>query len=293
MTKRVLFTPVFFLAFAGHLWAQATGTINGRVVDQANAVLPGANVIVTNTSTGVARDTVTNAEGLYSVPALNPGVYTVKVELTGFGSVERRADLVAGATNTVDVQLGVAQIQESVTVSGQSPMVETTQAVVASSIRQTEVVQLPILNRSLASMMTLLPGAREVPATGSHGHAASYVAFAGNTGRSFNMYVDGIDNKEDQDGGTLIVYSLEGIEELRSMGAGFSAEYGKGSTVVVLATKSGTNAFHGTGFFFGRNESMIATDYFSKPENGGQGKQPFKRLQFGGSAGGPIVKDRA
>src|SRR5206468_10409966 len=116
-------------------------------------------------------------------------------ELTGFGTTERRAELVAGATVTVDVQMGLAQIQENVTVTGQSPMIETTQATVSSSIRQTEVVQLPILNRSLASMMTLLPGAREVAATGSHGHASSYVSFAGNTGRSFNMYVDGIDNK--------------------------------------------------------------------------------------------------
>src|SRR5262245_32235416 len=284
---------VCVLAFASHAWAQATGTINGRIVDQANAVLPGATIAVTHTSTGVTRDAVTNAEGLYSVPALNPGIYTVKVELAGFGTAQRQADLVAGATVTVDVQLGLANLQESVTVTSQAPLVEVTQALVSASIRQTEVVQLPILNRSLASMMTLLPGAREVPATGSHGHASSYVSFAGNTGRSFNMYVDGIDNKEDQDGGTLVVYSLEGIQEFRSLGAGFPAEYGKGSTVIVLATKSGTNALHGTGFLFGRNQKLIATDYFSKPENGGFGKQPFKRLQFGGSAGGPIKTDKA
>ena len=210
-----------------------------------------------------------------------------------FAATEKRAELVAGSTLTADVQLGIAQLQETVTVSGLVPMVETTQANVSSSIRQTEVVELPILNRSMASMMTLLPGAREVPATGSHGAAAGYVSFAGNAGRSFNMYVDGIDNKEDKDGGTLVDYSLEGIHEFRSLGAGFAPEYGKGSTVIVLATKSGTNQFHGTGFFFGRNQDLIATDYFSKPENGGQGKQPFKRLQFGGSAGGPLIKDRA
>src|SRR5260370_5904828 len=107
------------------------------------------------------------------------------------------------------------------------------------------------------------------------------------------MYVDGVDNKEDQDGGTLVQYSLEGIQEFRALGAGFQAEYGRGSTVVVLATKSGTNQLHGTAFGFGRNESLTATDYFSQPENGGLGKQPFKRLQFGGSMGGPVVKDRA
>jgi hypothetical protein len=153
------------------------------------------------------------------------------------------------------------------------------------------VAQLPMVNRSLAAMMTLLPGAREVAASGSHGYAAGYVSFAGNTGRSYNMYVDGVDNKEDQDGGTLVQLSLDGIEEFRALGAGFQAEYGRGSTVVVLASKSGTNRLRGTGFLFGRNESLIATDYFSQPEHGGFGKQPFKRFQFGGSLGGPIVRD--
>src|SRR5579859_2620433 len=123
MLKRVLLASGFVLAVAGHLWAQATGTINGRIVDQANAVLPGATVIVTNTGTGVVRDSVSNAEGLYSVTALNPGVYTVKVEIQGFAPTEKRAELVAGSTLTVDVQLGIAQLQETVTVAGQVPMV--------------------------------------------------------------------------------------------------------------------------------------------------------------------------
>jgi hypothetical protein len=293
MVRKLLLTAALCLAITSSLFAQATSTINGRVVDQAGAVLPGASVTITNTGTAVVRDTVTNGQGLYSVPALTNGTYDIKAELPGFAAAQRRLQLLAGSTATVDLQLGLAQLQETVTVSGQVPLIETTQATVASSIRQTEVAQLPMINRSLAAMMTLLPGAREVPATGSHGHAAGYVSFAGNTGRSYNMYVDGVDNKEDQDGGTLVQYSLEGIQEFRALGAGFQAEYGRGSTVVVLATKSGTNTLHGTAFGFGRNESLTATDYFSKPENGGLGKQPFKRLQFGGSVGGPVVKDRA
>ncbi len=294
MVQKLSLTTWLVLAITGPLFAQATATINGRVVDQAGAVLPGASVTITNPGTGVARDTVTNAEGLYSVPALPPGAYDIKAQLPGFATATRNGvQLIAGSTVTVDLQLGLAQLQESVTVSGQMPLVETTQSTVASSIRQAEVAQLPMINRSLAAMMTLLPGAREVPATGSHGHAAGYVSFAGNTGRSYNMYVDGVDNKEDQDGGTLVQYSLEGIQEFRALGAGFQAEYGRGSTVVVLATKSGANQLRGTAFAFGRNESLTATDYFSKKEKGGLGKQPFKRLQFGGSLGGPLVKDRA
>lgn len=281
------------LATNGLLFAQATGTLTGRIVDQDNAVLPGVTVNLRNTESGATRSTVTNEQGLYSVPALERGVYELTTELSGFAASSRRVELLAGSTVALDFKLALAGLTESLTVQGTIPLVETTQALNASSIRQTEVAQLPMINRSLAAMMTLLPGAREVAASGSHGHAAGYVSFAGNTGRSYNMYVDGVDNKEDQDGGTLVQLSLDGIEEFRALGAGFQAEYGRGSTVVVLASKSGTNQMRGSGFFFGRNESLTATDYFSQPEHGGFGKQPFKRLQFGGSAGGRIAKDRA
>jgi hypothetical protein len=296
MAKNIAFSTAlltfFLVGTASPLLAQ-TGTINGRIVDQADAVLPGVTISIKNVETGASRTTLTNGEGLYTVPALERGTYEVATELAGFAPASRRLELVAGSTVTADFRLGLAQLAETLTVQGATPLVETTQALLSSTIRQTEVAQLPMVNRSLAGMMTLLPGAREVPADGSHGHAASYVSFAGNTGRSYNMYVDGVDNKEDQDGGTLVQLSLDGIEEFRALGAGFQAEYGRGSTVVVLASKSGTNQFRGSGFLFGRNESLIATDYFSKPENGGLGESPFTRLQYGGSLGGPIARNRS
>ena len=282
---------LFFLGSSAQVLAQ-TGTINGRVVDQGDAVLPGVTINLKNVNTGATRTTVTNEQGLYSMPALERGTYELTTDLSGFAPANRQVELIAGSTVTQDFRLGLAGIAETLTVAGSIPLVETTQALVSSTIRQTEVQQIPMVNRSLAGMMTLLPGAREVAASGSHGHAAGYVSFAGNTGRSYNMYVDGVDNKEDQDGGTLVQLSLDGIEEFRALGAGFQAEYGRGSTVVVLASKSGTNLFRGTGYLFGRNESLIATDYFSKPEHGGLGEQPFKRIQFGGSFGGPVKKDR-
>jgi hypothetical protein len=294
MVKKIpVAAALIVLGAAPSLFAQATGTINGRVVDQSDLALPGVVINLKNVETGATRTTVTNEQGVYSLPALDRGIYEVVTELTGFAPATRRVELIAGSTITVDMRVGLAQLAETLTVQGSIPLVETTQALVSSTIRQTEVAQLPMVNRSLAAMMTLLPGAREVPASGSHGHAAGYVSFAGNTGRSYNMYVDGVDNKEDQDGGTLVQLSLDGIEEFRALGAGFQAEYGRGSTVVVLASKSGTNQFRGSGFLFGRNQSLIATDYFSKPENGGLGEPPFKRLQYGGSFGGPIKRDRA
>ena len=272
MFKRIVCGLGLLLAASGPLFAQATGTLTGRIVDQDNAVLPGVTINLRNTESGATRSSVTNEQGLYSVPALERGTYEVTAELAGFAALTKRVELLAGSTVATDFKLALAGLTETLTVTGSMPLVETTQALNASSIRQTEVAQIPMINRSLAAMMTLLPGAREVAASGSHGHAAGYVSFAGNTGRSYNMYVDGVDNKEDQDGGTLVQLSLDGIEEFRALGAGFQAEYGRGSTVVVLASKSGTNQLRGSGFFFGRNESLTATDYFSQPEHGGFGK---------------------
>ena len=292
---RSVWLAIFILlASNGALLAQATAAINGRIVDQGGAVLPGVAVTVTNTGTGVARTTVTNGEGLYSIPALERGVYDLQAELSGFAPASRKGvELLTGSTISSDFSLGLAQLTESLTVQGQIPLVEVSQASLSSTIRQTEVVQLPMLNRSLAAMITLLPGAREVPTSGAHGHAASYVSFGGGAGRNYSMLVDGAENKEDHDGGTTMVYSLEGVQEFKALTSSFTAEYGRAATVIVLATKSGTNQYRGSVFGYGRNESLTATDYFSKPEHGGLGKQPFNRIQAGGSIGGPIVKDRA
>src|SRR5216684_5687877 len=295
MLKSICLTTLMLLATNTWLFAQATATINGRVADQGGAVLPGATVTVTNGGTGAVRSTVTNAEGLYSIPALNPGTYTVKAELAGFAAAARASvELITGSTLTVDHQLLLASLEESLTVTAQSPLVESTQATLSASIRQSEVVQLPMINRSMAALMNLLPGAREVGgAVSAHGNAQTYVSFSGGSGQNYNMLVDGIDNKEDHCGGASIVYSLEGIQEFKTVSTGASAEYGKGTTSVLLATKSGTNRLRGSIATYGRTQDLLAIDYFSKPENGGTGKPPFSRYQYGGSFGGPIVKDRA
>src|SRR5436190_5197596 len=137
MTKKLLLATSFLLAATG-LFAQATATINGRVVDQGGAILPGATITITNTGTGVTRNTVTNAEGLYSVPALDPGTYDVQVVLSGFApSVKKGVGLLTSSTLTVDFAVGLAQLEESITVSGQAPLIETSKSAVASSIQQT------------------------------------------------------------------------------------------------------------------------------------------------------------
>src|SRR5713226_6337237 len=295
MLKKLGLSVLVVLMSSSWASAQATATLNGRVVDQAGAVLPGATVTVTNTATGASRETVTNGDGLYSVPALSAGTYTVKAQVAGFTAFLReKIELLTGSTLTIDAQLGLANVEESVTVTAQSPLVEASQSTLSASIRQSEVVQLPMINRSMACLMNLLPGAREVGgAVSAHGNAQTYVSFSGGTGQNYNMLVDGIDNKEDHCGGASIVYSLEGIQEFKTVATGASAEYGKGTTTILLATKSGTNQLRGSVAAYGRTQDMMAIDYFSKPENGGTGKPPFNRYQYGGSVGGPLVKGRA
>jgi len=293
---RFVLSAVFLLCVNAFAFAQATATINGRIVDQGGAVLPGVTVTVTNMATGAARDTVTNSEGLYTVPALLAATYSVRAELSGFAPQSRNAiELLTGTSLTVDFQMSVAGIQENLTVTGAIPLVETTQSVLSSSIRQTEVAQLPMLNRSLSAMMNLLPGAREVQVTVSaHGQSSNYVSFGGGSGEHYNMLVDGLDNKEDNDGGTLLTYTLEGVQEFKVMTSGSSAEYGRSPVTVLLATKSGSNQYRGSVFGYFRNDNLVAIDYFSKVENGGTGvKPPFDRQQYGGSVGGPVKKDRA
>ncbi|HYR85137.1 MAG TPA: TonB-dependent receptor [Terriglobia bacterium] len=278
-------------------FGQGTGTFNGRVVDQGSGVIPGAKVTVTAVATGVARSTTTNENGLYSVTALNPGVYDVKAENPGFTSSQRQGvTLVTDTTLSLDFALGVATTSETVEVTGEAPLVEITKSHMASNLQRAEVQELPMLNRTLSALIALNPGVREettnmnVPGTST---THTYFNVGGN-GRNAIELVDGMDNHDDNDAGATMEISLETIQEFNVMAHGAPAEYGRtGGGVASLVTKSGTNQFHGSGFFYHRNDALTTIDYFSDPAHGGAGKPPYKRYQWGGSVGGPIKQDRA
>ena len=150
-----------------------------------------------------------------------------------------------------------------------------------------------MLNRSMAALISLIPGAREVTVNvTAHGVSSNYVSVGGGSGQNFDTLVDGIEDKEDQCGGTMITYNLDAVQELKTMVTGANAEYGKGSAQVLVATKSGSNQLHGSLFGYYRNQDLVATDYFSDPAHGGVGKAAFSRNQEGGAIGGPIFKDK-
>src|SRR5882672_6455285 len=190
----------------------AFGTFNGRVLDQGDAVLPGVTITATNTSTNVARITVTNDEGLYNLPALDPGVYTIQTELAGFAfSTRTGVTLAINQTITVDFTMGLAGVNENITVSGTTPLIEATQSLVASTIRTREVENLPLITRNLNGLLSLLPGSKAVTALHPLKRQSGSVSFGGSTGRNMIPVVDGGDNRDILVGGPMMSFTVEGI----------------------------------------------------------------------------------
>lgn len=293
--RRSVIAVLLFFALSALSFAQSRGAINGRVTDPAGAVVVGANVTATNAGTGISRTTVTNSDGLYSFPQLDAGTYNIKVAAQGFAAATQQAiTLVTDTILTRDFSLSVGSAQQEVVVTSEIPLVETTQSQVAGTLQTSEVQALPILNRNFSGMVTLVPGARPSQMTNSNkiGFGGG-IAVGGGTGRNVELEVDGMASRDDVVGGTMFNVTLEGIQEFKVLSHDFSAQYGRTSgSVVIVGTKSGTNQFHGTAFAYGRNDAMTAVDYFSDPANKGLGNPPYDREQFGGSIGGPIIKDR-
>jgi hypothetical protein len=292
--SRVLGGSVGILCFFSALvFAQATGTINGRIVDQGDAVLPGVTITVTNVNTGIAREAVTNGEGLYNVSGLEPGVYRVSAAMSGFATLTQDSvSLPVTATITVDLKLGLAAIAENVTVAGAAPMIEVSQSKVSSTIRTQEVQSLPMLTRRFTQLMTMLPGAKEVAPLHPIKRQLGSVSVGGAQGRNLAPLVDGADNRDNLVGGPMMSFTMEGTEEFRVNTHQFTASDGRsGGATVALVTKSGTNDPHGSAFLYDRDKALTMRDYFAVRDN--IPKDPYSRRQFGGSFGGPIVENKA
>src|SRR4026208_941271 len=168
------------VAMASVAYAQATSTFNGRVVDQADAVLPGVTVTVTNSATGVVRTAVSNGEGMYLLPGLDPGTYQVKTELAGFAeSVRDNVRLHGNSTITIDFKLALAGLNETLTVTGEAPLIQATQSKVANTIETTELQNLPMITRTISGMLELLPGAAPVAALHRTKESVGTVSYGG------------------------------------------------------------------------------------------------------------------
>lgn len=260
---------------------QDTATVVGTVRDEQGGVLPGATVTARNTNTGFSRVAVSDAEGRYRLPALPPGPYELTAELSGFGtSVRRGVTLALGAEVVISFDMRLAGLAEAVTVTADSPVVETTTAAVQKVISRETIEILPSIGRDYLTAATLAPGAQ----------SSNGLSFVGSRGRSNQWHIDGVDNSEDISGYSRQSPPIDSIQEVQVMVTGFKAEYGAASGGVINAvTRTGTNVLRGTAFTMFRNEALMSRDPYADRS---LPKDPFRRLHYGATVGGPVQRDR-
>lgn len=287
-------SAVLVLVCAGPLFAQATGgSISGTVKDETGAVLPGATIVITNTDTARARALTTDAGGRYTAPDLAPGPYEIKVELSGFSTVVRSGiRLTVGRDAVVDLALKLGQISDQITVIGESPTVDLKSSSTGGLIATEQIEGLPLNGRSYVELATLTPGV-QLTQTGGQGTSTGFGAKLSVNGSRYtsNLFtLDGTNlNDQFSQAGSASgnVLGVEAVREFQVLTNSFSAEFGHHTGGVInAATKSGTNAMHGSAFEFHRDDSLDARNYFDSA------KPPFQRNQFGFSLGGPIAHNR-
>ncbi|MGE5357812.1 MAG: TonB-dependent receptor [Bacteroidales bacterium] len=275
------------------LLAQSTGRIRGTVSDAQGAVVPGATVLVRNQGTGEERTTVSDKDGVFLVPALPVGVYRLEVRLQGFTTkVVTDLRLEVAQTIVQNVTLVLGNLSEEIAVVGQSPVVETATTSVGQVIDSKTVQEIPLNGRHFVDLGLLIPGSVAPPQNGFltaplRGQGSLAFNTAGNREDTVNFMINGINLNDMVQNQITFQPPISTVQEFKVDNSTMSAEYGRNSGAVVnIATRSGTNNFHGEAFEFFRDDAMDAKNYFATIKN------PFRRNQFGGSAGGPIQHDK-
>lgn len=283
--------------------AQAvTGALLGTVQDSTGAVIPHAAVTLTNEGTNVIDTTTSGPQGFYTFPNLNPGEYSVSVSAAGFKKVISQHNVVqVEQTTRVDLTLQPGEVSTAVTVTGQTPLVETTTSDLGTSISQVQINNLPVNGRSPQMLMQLAPGSTPAAwgaGNGEDSSTAATTAPGGGGGGAYtstngfpfqsNLYlVDGVSDVELENGYMGLQIPFDFIQEMKLETMNPSAEYGSfGGQVSNLTTRSGTNAFHGRLYEFNRNTDFNSPDHFSKLN------PPFHYNQFGGEVDGPIIRNK-
>jgi hypothetical protein len=273
--------------------AQApTGIISGTVTDESDAVVPGGSIVITNKATGVSCLLAANAEGLFSAPALPAGDYEVRAEVQGFRTLVRDAQVEAGSTTTVNLALSLGTTREVVTVEAATAQINYESHSVQGVIERENIQDLPLNGRSFLQLSTLQPGVVVTPATTSQFNALFSVSILGGaTGRTL-ITVDGGIVNDTMEGGTAMNFSQEVVQEFQLSAANFDLSTNiTGVGAVNVVSRSGSNDFHGTGYFFFRDHNMAA--YPALKRNALNPNPFFARRNPGFSVGGPILKDRA
>ena len=295
-----LWIPLWLLVCAGMTaFGQLyTGSVTGVVKDPSGSVVPNAKVTLTDNAKGYAYSATTDDSGTYTLRNLPPSTYTERVQAAGFAAFERPGvvvDVNGNVTANADVQ--VATTGQSVTVeAGAAPLLQTEDAVTGQTLNRTAINDLPLINRQVFDLAFLAPGVTQAPNT-SYGPASGATNFVSDGSRNSqaDILLDGVSaTSEEQNTGiskALYVPPVDAVQEYKVQQSNFSAETGQsGGTVVNVVTRSGTNQFHGELFEFFRNNDLNANSFFANAA--GRAQAHSERNDFGGTVGGPIIKNK-
>jgi hypothetical protein len=283
-----LFTAVMSADAAAQ--QSASSGIIGQVFDSTHAGVPGATVTATNVGTGAQRVVLSDAEGRYSIPALPAATYRIRVELTGFQTSEiTNLVLRSGETVRSDVTLALSTVAENVNVQGEAPLLSSASATVGATITEKMLEDLPLAGRTLLNITALAPGVtpRDFQRQNLfYGRRDQYVTVEGGRDSSTNYAIDGVYVRTLRWNNMSLNPPVDTVQEVNLLRNAFSTEYGQGQAVVSMVTKSGTNRHSFSAYEYFRGAALEAKNYFAVS------KTPHERNQFGGTYGGPLVRNK-
>jgi hypothetical protein len=291
---------IILLCFSALLLSAQNSAIQGVLTDSSGAVITGAKVTITNLETQVARTVVSNESGLYAVPLLSAGQYQVEVSASGFAPVSRPdLRLEVGQTARVDFELKVGAIAESVTIAASAALLQTETTDVGQVIDNKRILEMPLNGRNYLQLaqftVGVLPG-RQLGRGARSGEDGNFISM-GMSAAQNNVLLDGNDNSSRTSGGPLgweaqaVKPPVDAVAEFKVVTNNTAAEYGyRSGAKVLVTTKSGTNEFHGSLYEFLRNDKFDGTNFFAN--RAGASKPPYRQNQFGGTFGGPVIKNR-
>ena len=273
---------------------QGTADLRGRVIDQQGAVLPGVTIVARHQESGLFREAVSSPDGTFLMSGMTPGMYEVTAELASFKKyTQRDVRLGVGGATQIELRLEVGGLTEAVTVSAEAPLVDTTTQEIGGRISSQEFVDTPSFNRNFAGYLGMLPGVVATISATTFG--ADSISVAGQNVRNVNYTMDGSNNNDTfngGNGGAQARVPVEAVQEFQLLTGQFDAEYGMASGGVVNSvSKQGTNRLHGSAFGFFQNQELSAMEYFAKRQ--GLDEADSQQQQWGGTVGGPIIRDKA
>jgi len=276
-----------------------TGTILGTVTDASGAVVAGAKVTILNEGTALTRTVVSDTSGEYTVPSLPTGRYTVMSEMSGFKALAL-SNIEVGVDQRVriDLKLEVGAMSESVSITAETPLVQTSSSELGTTVGNEQIEALPLNGRNFVNLTRTIPGVlRGIPGANIDGagslawRASASFSANGQRPRDNNYMLDGVDNNETWLQTVVVFPSVDALDEFKLQTSTYSAEFGRSlGGVVNLQIKSGTNQMRGSAFEFLRNDALDANNFFNNKNN--RAKPDFKQNQFGGTLGGAVFKDR-